>query len=72
MELDTGTNSLDVDMLAAVLALVAHSHIVVAECKREGAAKYRSLPGGFGDIDVAILEWIAAEGRSVGRRLLRH
>jgi hypothetical protein len=66
MKLTTGTDSPDVDTLAAVLALIAHSQIVVAEPKGEGVAKSRSLPAGFDDIDIAILEWIAADARRLG------
>jgi hypothetical protein len=72
MTLTTGTNSPDTDALAAVLALVAHSQIVVAARNAEGVAKSRSLPAGFDDIDIAVLEWIAAEGRRLGRGLARH
>ncbi len=72
MKLTTGTNNPEIDTLAAVLALVAHSQIVVAEPKGKGAANFRSLPAGFDDIDVAILEWIAAEGRCLGRGFACH
>jgi hypothetical protein len=72
MKLKTGTNSPDIDTLAAVLALIAHSQIVVAEPKGEGVAKSWPLPAGFDDIDIAVLEWIAAEGHRLGRGLVRH
>ena len=44
----------DLDTLSAV---IARSQIVVARppCRR--------LPAGFDEVDVAILNWIAAEGR---------
>jgi hypothetical protein len=44
----------DLDTLSAV---IARSQIVVARppCRR--------LPAGFDDVDIAILNWIAAEGR---------
>jgi hypothetical protein len=69
--LTTGTNHSDIDMLAAVLALVAHSQIVVARRIGEGAARSRSLPAGYNDVDLAVLEWIAAEGRRLHRGLAR-
>jgi hypothetical protein len=47
-------------VLDAITAVIAHSQIVVAE-------PVRALPAGFDDLDIAILEWIAAEGRSAGR-----
>jgi hypothetical protein len=28
------------------------------------------LPAGFDDVDLAVLDWIAAEGRRLGRGLL--
>jgi hypothetical protein len=45
---------------------IAHSPIIVAQ-----AAACRYLPDSFEDVDVAILDWIAAEGRRVGRSLIR-
>ena len=57
-------------MLAVVMALIAHSQIVVAAPK--GVAKCHSLPAGFDDVDIAMLEWIAAEGRRLGCGYVRH
>jgi hypothetical protein len=64
---------LDIETLASA---IAQSPIVMTP-----AAARRRLPDdlqdmgfremGFEDIDVAILEWIAAEGRRVGRSLIR-
>jgi hypothetical protein len=47
---------LDLETLAAV---IARSQIIVA-------APAKRLPTGYDDVDVAILEWIAAEGRRAG------
>lgn len=52
--------------LATLVAVIAHSRIVV----REPARPARPLPTGFEAVDLAILEWIAAEGRRAGRRLV--
>jgi hypothetical protein len=46
----------DLETLAAV---IARSQIIVA-------APAKRLPAGYDDVDVAILEWIAAEGRHAG------
>jgi hypothetical protein len=54
-------NPPDLDTLAAV---IAHSQIVVVD-------RVRRLPAGFDDVDVAILDWIAAEGRRAGRSYAR-
>jgi len=51
----------DFDTLAAV---IAHSQIVVAQT-------IRRLPAGFDAVDVAILDWIATEGRRAGHRYVR-
>jgi hypothetical protein len=51
---------------ADLAAVIAHSQIVVA---KPGTGP--RLPAGFGAVDVAILEWIAGEGRSAGRVLAR-
>jgi hypothetical protein len=47
-----------------LVAVIAHSQIVAA-------APARRLPAGFDDVDVAILDWIAAEGRRAGHRYAR-
>ena len=60
----TGTNYADLDMLAGV---IAHSPIVVAAA----ASDARRFPAGFDDVDIAVLEWIAAEGRRAGREFVR-
>ena len=66
----TGGNYPDLETLAL---LIARSSIVVAAEAREAAsaAGFRSLPAGFDEVDIAILEWIAAEGRRVGRGIAR-
>jgi hypothetical protein len=56
----------DLDTLAAV---IAHSQIVVARSLARPAA--RRLPAGFEAVDIAILDWIASEGRRAGRHLVR-
>ncbi len=53
----------DLETLAAV---IARSQIVVAE-----RMPRRRLPAGFDEVDVAILDWIAAEGRRAARSLVR-
>ena len=60
----------DLGMLAAV---IAHSQIVVASTAAGSPPlpKYPPLPAGFGEVDIAVLEWIAAEGRRVGCQLAR-
>lgn len=67
--MDIGTDFTDLGTLAAV---IAHSQIVIAlaaDCP--AFCEQRPLPDGFGDVDIAVLEWIAAEGRRVGRELPR-
>jgi len=53
----------DVETLAAV---IARSQIVVARVVARSRMS-RRLPAGFDEADVAILDWIAAEGRRVRR-----
>ena len=52
----------DLETLAMV---IARSQIVVAD-----SALRQPLPAGFDEVDVIILDWIAAEGRRAGRRYL--
>jgi hypothetical protein len=58
----SGLNASD---LATLAATIAHSQIVVRQPRRPAPP----LPPGFEAVDLAILEWIAAEGRRAGRRL---
>lgn len=51
-----------VETLAAV---IAHSQIIFAQLRRSQSR----LPAGFDDVDIAVLDWIAAEGRRLGRSL---
>jgi hypothetical protein len=51
-------------ILEALAAVIARSPIVV-----ERAAS--SLPAGYEEVDLAVLNWIAAEGRRIGRNFVR-
>jgi hypothetical protein len=53
-----------VEVLAA---MIAHSQIVLTQ----PAEPTPPLPAGFDEIDIAVLEWIAAEGRRLGRSPLQ-
>jgi hypothetical protein len=67
MKLAINRQRADLETLAAV---IAHSQIVVAQIAVDHSfawpAQSRSLPGGFDETDIAVLDWIAAEGRRVG------
>ena len=47
--------------LSVLSAVIAHSQIVVVLPAVTG----QRLPAGFDKVDIAILEWIAAEGRRI-------
>jgi hypothetical protein len=49
--------------LEALIAAIARSPIVMVP------QSITRLPAGFDEVDVAILEWIAAEGRRFGQLL---
>ena len=51
--------------IATLAAMIAYSEIVVPQPPRY----LECLPAGYEEIDVAVLDWIAAEGRRVGRGL---
>jgi hypothetical protein len=61
--LTTGDTYPDVGTLAAV---IARSPIVV----QPQASDSGRFPPGFDEVDIAMLEWIAAEGRRAGRGLV--
>ena len=72
MDLARKQNGLDKGLdLGTLLAAIAHSQIVVARpAGRLWRLPSRCLPPGYDDTDIAILDWIAAEGRRVGRNYL--
>jgi hypothetical protein len=51
--------------IATLAAMISHSQIVVPEPRRY----LDCFPAGYEEIDVAILDWIAAEGRRFGSGL---
>jgi hypothetical protein len=54
--------------VATLAAVIARSPIVVRRPVSGGRS--RDLPVGFEDVDLAVLEWIAAEARRAGRGLV--
>ena len=58
--------SSDYSTIEALAAVIAHSQIAIAQRR-----PMPSLPAGFDDSDIAVLDWIAAEGRRLGRSILR-
>jgi len=56
----TGRNQVRPDP-SVLSAVIAHSQIVVML----PVVIAQHLPAGFDDVDIAILEWIAAEGRRI-------
>jgi hypothetical protein len=66
--LTTLTTFSDLDL---IVALIARSPIVVSHlCSAEPGVRLAGLPDHFDDVDLAILDWIAAEGRCIGRKLI--
>jgi len=53
--------------LDTLIAVIAHSQIVVSHGLRMPPPR---LPCGFDAADAAVLDWIAAEGRRAGRRIV--
>ena len=64
MRLSRDQNGLALETLAA---MIAHSQIVVAQPAKPAPR----LPAGFDEVDISILEWIAAERQRVDRRFAR-
>jgi hypothetical protein len=50
-------------MIETLDAVIAYSQIVVAQPH----SPMPTLPAGFEDLDIAVLDWIAVEGRRLGR-----
>jgi len=53
--------------LETLVASIAHSQIVVAQPVKPAPR----FPAGFDEVDISILDWIAAEGQRVGRSFAR-
>ncbi len=53
--------------LETIVAVIARSPIVVTD----SVVMHRRLPFGYDEADVAILDWIAAEGRRAGQNFIR-
>jgi hypothetical protein len=62
MKLSRDQDSLAFKILAA---MIAHSQIVVAQPAKSAP----HFPAGFDEVDISILDWIAAEARRVGSTL---
>jgi hypothetical protein len=60
----------DRSLLEAIMALIGRSPIAVA--KPIANKPLADLPAGFTDVDFAVLDWIAAEGRRIGRDYALH
>ena len=57
----------DLCTVETLAELIAHSQIIV----EHPADRATLLPAGFNATDVAILDWIVAEGRRMGRGLMQ-
>jgi len=55
----------DRSLLETIMALIGQSPIVVAK-------PLGNLPAGFTEVDVMVLDWIAAEGRDITRNHALH
>ena len=64
MKLSKDQNGLALETL---VAMIAHSQIVVGQTAKPAS----HLPVGFDEVDISILDWIAAEGQRVGRSFVR-
>lgn len=72
--MNIGTEFSDLDIIVAVIAhsqIIAQIAVAAPPAHRYPFADPRPLPSGFGEVDAAVLEWIAAEGRRVGRAIAR-
>jgi hypothetical protein len=69
VEATTVTTYSDLDRAVAV---ITHSPIVLSDlCSPEPGVRLAGLPDRFDDVDLAILDWITAEGRRIGRSVVR-
>ena len=59
--------------LDRIVAVIARSPIVVSGlCTAEPGARLAALPDYFDEVDLAILDWIAAEARRIGSNVVRN
>ena len=57
--------------LGTIMTAIAHSPIIVVAAGFASRRLRPALPDGFGDADIAILDWIAREVRRAGHSLVR-
>jgi len=58
--------------LDRIVAVIARSPIVVSDvCSAEASTRLAALPDHFDKVDLAILDWLAAEGRRIRRSVAR-
>jgi hypothetical protein len=56
-----------------IVAVIARSPIVLSDLRSaEPGVRLAGLPDRFDDVDLAILDWITAEGRRIGRKVVRN
>ncbi len=59
--------------LDLIVAVIAQSPIVLSSLRpAELGARLAGLPDHFDDVDLAILDWICAEGHRIGRKVARN
>jgi hypothetical protein len=75
MAIITDEQRADIETLRALIAcspiVVRRRKAAPAPCFQGPCLEGPGLPAGFEMVDAAILQWIAAEGRRVGRGLVR-
>jgi hypothetical protein len=55
-----------------IVAVITRSPIVLSDLRSpEPGVRRAELPDRFDDVDLAILDWITAEGRRIGRSVVR-
>jgi hypothetical protein len=53
--------------LETLVAMIAHSQIVMVQPAKPASL----LPAGYDEVDISILDWIAAEGLRFGRSFVK-
>lgn len=70
MTLSTDQTLVQDRVLETLRETIARSPIIVGQAAVGRLTADAGFPEGFEDVDIAILNWIAAEGRRIGRRCL--
>lgn len=73
VEATTLTTATTYSGLDLIVAVIAHSPLILSDlAAAKRGVRLAGLSDRFDDVDLAILDWLSAEGRRIGRKVALH